>query len=384
MTHHIRVNVTRKVDNKGIREDTINGRKVLIVPSATMPADIIMNEVKYPAEVTKAALASLDRAPAPCGHPKLAGQFLSARDPEAINHFHIGAWNANVKWEGNRVLLDKVIDVEVAEKSEQGRRVLNAIAKGEPISTSTGLLAEVAMENGEGYSQVAKSIIFDHDAILLDEEPAGSPEQGVGMLVNGKQVPVVNFNLDEAAARQLDWAGQEMMRSVQRAADATLWAKVRDKVLAVIKESLGMAEATTPETNATEDTMSAEELAKLKEGQAALETKVNEVLEKVNSSNLDGIAKMLENLTGAVNGLMEGQKAEAEAKAKAEAEEDKKAVVNAKLMTEDEAGKADAAVLKVLANKARTLEPAPVAAPILRGNLQVHQKDAPKVEDHFV
>lgn len=385
MTEQFRLNISSKVDSKTIREDVINGRRVLVVPSATMPADIVMNGVKYPGEVIKASFGTLDRAPAPCGHPKLNGQYLSARDPEAINHFHVGAWNANVRWDGKRVLLDKIIDVEVAEKSEQGKRLLEAIAKGEPISTSTGLLANVdKAEAGAGYEKVAKEVIFDHDAILLDEEPAAAPEQGVGMLVNGKQVPVVNVSLDEAAERELDWAGQEMMRSVQRAADATLWAKVRDKVLAVIKEGLGLAEQNpTTESNATEDDMSAEELKKLSEQMSTLTTQVNEMDKKKSeeATTLASIAQSLEDLTGKVNGLM-GEKAKEDEKVRAANE---KLVVDAGLMTAEEAKAADVLVVNALAQKAKavaTTEPA--AAPILRGALQVNRSEAPKVEDHFV
>ncbi len=382
MTSTIRVNVTAAVKNKSIREETINGRKVLVVPSATMPADIVMNGVKYPRAVIQASLESLDRAPAPCGHPKLNGQYLSARDPEAINHFHVGAWNANVRWEGDRILLDKVIDVEIAGQSEQGKRLLNAIAQGKPISTSTGLLAEVDTVQASDHEKVAKSILFDHDAILLDEPPAATPEQGVGMLVNGQQIPVLNFNLD-GVLREVDWAGQEMIRSLQRVAEASLWDKVRDKVMAVIKEGLGMKDPdeTTPETNSTEAEMTPEELQKMKTNQAEMETKLNELVTTVNT--LSGIPASLEALTNAVKGMTDAQKAKADEEAAAKKDEDKKVVVNAKLMTEEEATAADATVLAVLANRAKTLE-APTAAPIMRGAMQVHQAAAAvKIEDHF-
>lgn len=388
MTDHIRVNVTSGVDNKAIRKEVLNGRDVMIVPSATMPAGIVMNGVMYPKEVIAASFESLDRAPAPCGHPKLNGQYLSARDPEAINHFHVGAWNANVRWEGDRVLLDKVIDIEVAGRTEEGKRLLNAIAEGKPISTSTGLIAEVEAASGNGYDKVARGIVFDHDAILLDEEPAASPEQGVGMLVNGKQVPVMNYNLD-GAMRELDWAGQEMIRSLQRAADATLWAKVRDKVMAVIKDGLGIADPakTEPETNTKEDDeMSTEELKKLQDAQTQTATLVNELTQKVNSIDMAALAnlgKMMEDMTGKINGLVSAKNAEDAAAQEA----DQKAVVDAGLMNEEDAKKADPMVVNALAKKARELatkEAPGFAAPILRNNLQVHAKDQPKVEDHFV
>lgn len=385
MTEQIRVNVTAKVDPKIIRKDVRNGRQVLIVPSATMPADIIMNGVKYPKETIEASFESLDRSPAPCGHPKFGNNYLSARDPEAINHFHIGAWNENVQWDGKRVLLDKVIDVEYANQSEQGKRLLQAIEKGDPISTSTGLLAEVDAFQGDGYKQVAKNIIFDHDAILLDEEPAASPDQGVGMLVNGKQIAVTNYELD-SAFREIDWAGQEMVRSIQRAADATLWAKIRDKVMAVIKEAVGIADDSATETaNSEEPDMSAEELKALNEKLAGFEAKLNSLGEAVAgaapAASLEGIQKMLTDLTAAVAGLTSAKNADDAAAQEA----DVKDVVEAGLMNEEEAKKADPMVVNTLAKKARELlrKEEPRAAPILRANA-LQPKGAVKVEDHFV
>lgn len=385
MTEQIRVNVTAKVDPKAIRKDVRNGRQVLIVGSATMPADIVMNGVKYPKEAIEASFETLDRAPAPCGHPKLNGNYLSARDPEAINHFHIGAWNENVRWDGSRILLDKVIDVEYASQSEQGKRLLNAIEKGDPISTSTGLLAEVDAHQGDGYKQIAKSILFDHDAILLDEEPAASPEQGVGMLVNGKQIAVTNYELD-SAFREIDWAGQEMVRSIQRAADATLWAKIRDKVMAVIKEAVGITDdSATATANSEEPDMSAEELKAMNDKLAGFETKLNSLGEAVEAAapaaSLESIQKSLTELTAAVATLTSA-KNEDEA---ATQEADVKDVVEAGLMNEEEAKKADPIVVNTLAKKARELlqKDTPRAAPILRANA-LQPKGALKVEDHFV
>lgn len=384
MSQQIRINVTSKVNPKEIRKDIRNGRQILVVPSATMPGDIVMNGVKYPTNVVKASFGTLDRAPAPCGHPKLNGEYLSARDPEAINHFHVGAWNENVKWDGKRVTLDKVIDVEVAGKTEQGRRLLNAIEKGEPISTSTGLLAEVEAVSGEAYEQLAKSVIFDHDAILLDEEPAATPEQGVGMMVNGKLIPVTNYELDPAF-REIDWAGQEMVRSIQRAADATIWAKVRDRIMAVIKEAVGIDDSATQTANSEEPDMSADDLKKLNEVLEGLTTKVNSMEETVKAAapaaTLESIQSSLKELSETVNGLVAAKNAAGE-DAKAA---DIKDVVEGGLMNEEEAKKADPVVVNTLAKKARELRGStqPVAAALLRAH-SAQPVAQGKTEDHFV
>lgn len=184
----IRINARSKVDKSKIRKEVLNGRMHIVVPSTTMPDNIIMNGGKYPAAEIAASFMTLEGTLAPLGHPKVDGVEVSATHALAINSTYIGAFNRNVRREGGRVHVEKWIDVDRASESEGGRRVLAAIEKGDPIHTSTGVFATRQMvTNGAGYSWVAKGLKFDHDAILLDEEAAATPEEGVGMLVNSKE-----------------------------------------------------------------------------------------------------------------------------------------------------------------------------------------------------
>src|SRR5690554_2091555 len=115
----IRANIKTRVSNTAIRREKRNGRDVIIVPSATLPDNIIMNRIKYPADVIEAGYKTLERTPAPLGHPAIDGVYINANDPEAINGFWVGAWNENVRRENGRVLLDKVIDVARAESTDR-------------------------------------------------------------------------------------------------------------------------------------------------------------------------------------------------------------------------------------------------------------------------
>lgn len=211
----VRVNIRSIANAAAVKEVERNGRKLKIVPSATLPDDVVMNGILYPATEIEASFASLERTPAPLGHPTVNGKFVSALDPEGINLGYIGAWNENVRREGGRVLLDKVIDVEVANRSEGGKAVLTAIEAGGPIHTSTGLLANIENTKGEGYERIARGIVFDHDAILLNEDGAATPDQGVGMLVNGQQVEVINSAV-EWADRDLTWAAESALGALER------------------------------------------------------------------------------------------------------------------------------------------------------------------------
>jgi len=75
----------------------------------------------------------------------------------------------------------------------------------EPIGISTRLLLNrieaKGESNGKRYTWIATNQVYDHVAILLDETPAGTPEEGIGMFVNaeGDEVQVETVNLSDCA-----------------------------------------------------------------------------------------------------------------------------------------------------------------------------------------
>tara|TARA_R110000851_G_C13102466_1_gene568894 strand:- start:25944 stop:27083 length:1140 start_codon:yes stop_codon:yes gene_type:complete len=261
VTKTIRVNVTSVANAKAVRKEKRNGRDVIIVPSATLPDNIVMNgslgPILYPADEIAKSFKGLERTPAPLGHPTINGKFVSASDPEGINIGHIGAWNENVRQEKGRVLLDKVIDVEVANRSEGGKAVLAAIEAGGPIHTSTGLLCTLEAVNGTGskHKHIARSMVFDHDAILLNEEGAATPEKGVGMLVNSsgeeEEIEVINSTIVEDADREIDWAGTRLVEALRRRESIGTW----DRIKSALMEAIGLSERATPTTNTKDDDM---------------------------------------------------------------------------------------------------------------------------------
>ncbi|HAS1494265.1 TPA: hypothetical protein I4D45_20965, partial [Enterobacter hormaechei] len=103
-------------------------------------------------------------------------------------------WNRNVKKSGNRIYVEKWVDVARAEESEGGRELLErvaAIERGDevpPIHTSVAAFLDQLEPNEQqratGAEWVAKIHSMDHDAILLHEIGAATPEQGVGLMVN--------------------------------------------------------------------------------------------------------------------------------------------------------------------------------------------------------
>ena len=189
-----------KVNKSAISRTNIDGIEHIVVSSYTLPDDIVMNDVLYPASEIEKGYRSLERTLAPVEHPQNSdGEFIPATDPYAINNFYAGAWNMNVSRENGRVHVEKHINVAEALKTDRGKRLLDRINELEtsesprPIHTSVGVFLEVEKcggkkkkmnAAGQEYSLIARNLIADHDAILLDSTGAATPEQGVGMAVN--------------------------------------------------------------------------------------------------------------------------------------------------------------------------------------------------------
>ncbi|WP_457660882.1 hypothetical protein [Sinorhizobium medicae] len=349
---HVRVNVRSVANTKAVRKEKRNGRDVVIVPSATLPDNIIMNGIMYPADEIEKSYVSLNRTPAPLGHPTINGKFVSARDPEGINLGYIGAWNENVRRENGRVFLDKVIDVEVANRSPGGKEVLAAIEKGEPVHTSTGLLANLeAVSNASDHKHIARNIQFDHDAILLNESGAATPEQGVGMLVNAngeqEEIEVINSSLTEEADREIDWAGTRLVEALRRRENIGIW----DKVKAAIMEAVGSGRV--PSTNRKEDDMpvSDEQFKSLSDEIKTL----SESMAKIGDTIGAAVANAVKPLVDAQNEMVANQKAKEEA----EKAELVVKVVKANVLSESAAKELTLNALKELASKA---EPGKAAA----------------------
>ena len=340
----VRVNVTSRVNSKSIRRERRNGRDIIVVPSATLPDNIVMNGIRYPAEEIEKGYKSLEGTPAPLGHPNVDGAFVSASDPEGLVRGFVGAWNENVRRENGRVFLDKIIDVEFASQTTGGKAVIEAINKGEPIHTSTGLYGIThPTTNDAEAKEYMTDMVFDHDAILLGEEGAATPEQGVGMLVNGKTafdrqgqpVSVVNSTyIDE----EIDWAGTRLVELLERKKNQSVWEQVRDAIIRMVQ---GGEQASAANKKDEADTMDEKQMKELQDGVAtAVATAIGPVL-------ANALAEALKPVSDAVTAINSQNEAAAEARRVALVNQ----VVAAKLLTEDTAKTLpEAALTELLAN----------------------------------
>ncbi|QYJ00760.1 hypothetical protein KUV46_15735 [Thalassovita mediterranea] len=346
MNKHVRVNVRSLANTKAARREKRNGRDLMIIPSATLPDDVVMNDIKYPADEIERSYKSLNRTPAPFGHPQVGGVFVSAREPEGINASWVGAWNENVRRENGRVFLDKVIDIEFAKQLEGGRTVLNAVDKGEPIHTSTGLLCELENCDGsEGHKFIARNIVFDHDAILIGEDGAATPEQGVGMFVNAKgeteEIEVINSAF-ERADTELDWAVDHLARALEQRERAPMMERLKSAILEMFTSS-----EREPSANKEKADMSKEQLD-------ALSAKVDTLSEAIKPETLansiaEAVEKAVKPLTDNLTELQNAQKAKDEA----ELTELREKIVKANLLDKETADELTLNAARKLAEKAK-------------------------------
>ena len=238
MTKQVQVHVSTLVNASKIRREKRHGRDVVIVPSATLPDNVVMNKIRYPADVIADSFKTLEGRPAPLGHPMVNGSYVSASSPDGIVRSFIGAHNENVRRENGRVFLDKVIDVAFANQSEGGKAVLAAIEKQEPVHTSTGLLATLKPLANDADAQFeVDSMVLDHDCFLLDEPGAATPEQGVGIFVNsaGDQIEVINSTLEDDIDRDMDWQIDALLRSVERKKQLPLLERMKMSIVQLIQ-----------------------------------------------------------------------------------------------------------------------------------------------------
>lgn len=359
---HVRCNAAG-----AIRREKLNGRDVIIVPSATMPDDVVMNGIKYPAEEIAKSFKTLERTPAPLGHPNVNGRFISATDPEGLNQSFIGAYNTNVRRENGRVFLDKVIDVARAQESEGGRAVLGAIDKGEPVHTSTGVFANLeAAPAGNAYRFVARDLNFDHDAILLHEPGAATPDQGVGMMVNAQgqteDVEVINSVLAEGE-RDLELAVLAVASALEKRERTPL----SERFKAAAKALLG-AERETPVTEKEDEmTVSKEQVDALSAEVKTLSDSVGKIPESITKALGDVLANALKPLTD----QLAANAAEQKAKDEAERKELTDKVLKANVLDEAAAALVPLPALRTLAANIKS----GVAAP-LGGGFQANSEEA--------
>jgi hypothetical protein len=168
-----------------------------------------MNDVAYLTADRDKAVELFNRTPVTIEHPEINGQYVTASDPQTDMDFRFGAWNENAHiTDDGRLALDKVINVQKALLVPQGRRLLDrfdeiaANSNARALHTSIGVYVTIknvepaVNSRGQKFSKIATDLWPDHDAILLDNVGASTPDQGTGIFPNVQRdnVRVMHYN----------------------------------------------------------------------------------------------------------------------------------------------------------------------------------------------
>jgi len=202
-----KVAVNSKTSGKYTRT-TVGGRDHILTNMMPIRGDITMNKIFYPNDQVKASYSQLNLKPAPNGHPSVAGEHISAFHPLAVNAFNIGAFVRSPRMKGKEVYNELLVDVEVANQSEDGIELMRRIEEGEEIGVSTGLTINELEEKtgvddfGVAYSFVGRGFNFDHVAVLLNEDAAGkhagtavvNADDPDSVIITNMDVPAVHGN----------------------------------------------------------------------------------------------------------------------------------------------------------------------------------------------
>jgi hypothetical protein len=327
-----------------IRHEVRNGHNVMIVPSYVIKDDTILNGIFYGKDEIDKSFEGLNGTHAPLGHPQKDGMFLNAADPVAVAENGVFAFNENARRVDDRIAIDVVIYKDRAAENANGQRLLEAINKGEPIHTSTGLYMNIEdAPEGHAAEKIGRNFVWDHNALLLDEPGAITPDEGVGLMVNKSGLTVINSRVDWAED-DLAWAAEHLLDSAERLDKA----KAREALLPRLVEALrGIMSGGSAEAN--EDVQKEDPMDK--ETKAALDA-VNTKIDTLADTVTNGLKTLTDAQEAQANAAKEAEEAERESLTNT--------IVKAAILDEDDCKALPVANLRKLAANAKPGKAAPV------------------------
>jgi hypothetical protein len=171
------------------RTVTHDGREYMIVPGVPVRAQV-MNTYLVPANEIIRSMPGWNGTPITIHHPKLNGGSVKVPAPDVavIGAFYNGAWDAH----GQKMTGEYWIDVNTAQRYEEGKQIIDMIKNGSMLETSTGYWSEDIAGPGEyggkQYQTVHRNLLPDHIAILPNQIGACSIKDGCGVNRNMEMI----------------------------------------------------------------------------------------------------------------------------------------------------------------------------------------------------
>jgi hypothetical protein len=176
--------------NGAIARRTWLGREWLVAP-VTMIVPGVLNGSKgpmlYPEDEVSREPDKWNGVWLTAGHPRVNGQFVSARHPAVLEKYGLGQV-FNARFEGGKLLGEAWFDPALVRRN--AAQLHDRLLNGTATELSTGLFThDEPVRNGRHtdgrpYDYVARNYRPDHLAILLGETGACSVKDGCGVLAN--------------------------------------------------------------------------------------------------------------------------------------------------------------------------------------------------------
>ncbi len=185
---------------------TMNGRDYIIALSTLIVPGVLdgsKGPLFYPADEVENSAAAWNGVPVTLGHPKAAGQVISATRKDLMQQPPIGVVK-NARFENGKLLANIWFDVGAIKYVDEQLYLKLMNNQGQELST--GLYAnyekspEGSKHNGRAFDFIARNLKPDHLAILTDSVGACSRHDGCGVLANqqsrgpGMVAPVLDFS----------------------------------------------------------------------------------------------------------------------------------------------------------------------------------------------
>jgi hypothetical protein len=245
MTKTLIITTYRTAANATLREEELDGRAYLVAPVIPIRQQVMNGTLNIESEIT-AVLPRWGGIPLVMGHPQENGNFISANSPEVLRRQGVG-YMFNPAWRSGALHAEAWLDMAKCEAlGGAALRALNAVREGKVVDVSTGYLAILEEASGEyegvTYEAIARNLVPDHLAILLDEPGACSVSDGCGIpRVNvangcGCASPVEKFIGASESTAEADTAGDPGEKPPTAASDEV--EHMTDEIETIVNEEI--------------------------------------------------------------------------------------------------------------------------------------------------
>lgn len=164
-----------------------DGRAYLVAPGTIIVEGVLGNELLLASEFGRHPQGWAGR-PLPLLHPQADGHYVSANSPDLVERVSVGYfYNPTVT--GNKLQGEYWVDVEKARRlGGEAQELLARLEANQKIETSTAYFRDFdptpGTWNGKQYAGIARNIVPDHVAVLVNEIGNCSIADGCGLLAN--------------------------------------------------------------------------------------------------------------------------------------------------------------------------------------------------------